>query len=306
MIQALVCWAVCVALLFFGISRLPRKDKTSLALGRLPAEPVRRSGRESAVAQTVRPFDIVVREIGEATVVIREVRGRNASALLLVWAGKTRQLGCDSTYQLGTTSASSGLTDDVIQTFTVRAGDRLRQITDEGIKRREEKRAARAASRQAENAAGGVSATIETAIKAAAAVIGECESMTPVQLQCEGDESDVIGRPPSLVPTTRTLQGHLRFAGLLQRPDDTYNQFAIQVEVSPGIIRTMYGAGLKQALRRANVVVGSKVLAEKVGRQTMPDGLRPKSLFQVVNLDVRVEAANEPSSDEFAPIQFVA
>ena len=98
----------------------------------------------------------------------------------------------------------------------------------------------------------------------------------------------------------------MRFAGVLKRPDDEYQQFAIQVEVEPGVIRTMYGAGLKSALRRGNAVVGTRLRVEKVGRQAMPGGLKSKTLFQIVRLDAPAEAANEPVADEFVPIQFCA
>lgn len=307
MLTAVILWVIVGGALSLTLAAMPKmKGKRSLELGRLPAEPARSIVKESAVAQTVRPFDMVVREIGEATVVIREVRGRMASALLVVWAGKTRQIGCDSTYQLGTTSASSGLSDDVISAFVARAAERLRLITEEGIKKREEKRSARAASRLASKDDDVPNAAIQDAIQLAVDAITEGQPSVPDQSETLSQESDVIGCSPRLVPTERLLEGYLRFAGVLKRPDDEYQQFAIQVEVEPGVIRTMYGAGLKSALRRGNAVVGTRLRVEKVGRQAMPGGLKSKTLFQIVRLDAPAEAANEPVADEFVPIQFCA
>jgi hypothetical protein len=223
----------------------------------------------------IRPRPLVVRELrqGMATVLIRHRPTKSGcTASLIVWSGKKKQSIKDSHFDLGLVP-SAEVGEDVIGQFIAQAEVRLDELAAVG----KQKRVARKVAK------------VEPAVVAdVAEVIPAPVAVTPVApvVEVAGVASLEVDPSVKLRRTPSVFRGMILEAGYMPRAlaDGEKQMYGVRYQTPEGIVDTVWGANLRNALRDAGAAVGDQVEILKVGRKTMEEGKAPMNLFQITRI----------------------
>lgn len=232
------------------------------------------------------PSPLVVRDLDDhkATLLVRyRQRRKQATAHLIVWAGKRKRNMQDSYYDLVTQSADS-LSEEIIEKFVDAAMCKLDELKEAGKRNRQAKPSA-------------VAATIETPVLVLPVsemidkfVDTSLDQMDERRLASRAEPSTAgIGDGAGVVKLRKypnSVEGIYLESGMLPNDNAGKPTYGIKLRnpVS-GIEIVRYGVHLKLAIEEAKAKPGDLVKVDKVGRKTMDADRAPMNLYEVVVLE---------------------